>query len=87
MGSTVTVLTPKRMEEGALVRVQQLFQEWERRLSQFRDDSELTRVNRSAGAVVPVSSLFFRAASHSGGASHRWHVLSSAGPSIGFFRL
>ena len=40
---------------GALAAVEQFFFDVEARLSRFRDDSELTRLNRSAGRPAPVS--------------------------------
>lgn len=40
---------------AALQEVPRWFAAWERRLSRFREDSELSRLNRSAGRPVPVS--------------------------------
>ncbi len=42
-----------------LAQVPGWFAEWERRLSRFREDSELVRLNHLAGAPVPVSSVLW----------------------------
>ncbi|WP_376793480.1 FAD:protein FMN transferase [Thermoflexus sp.] len=44
---------------AALQEVPRWFAAWERRLSRFREDSELSRLNRSAGRAIPVSSTLW----------------------------
>ncbi len=57
MGTTLEVVAPVAAPEaGPLVR--DLFDDWDRRLSRFRADSELSRVNASAGRTVAVSEVF-----------------------------
>ncbi|MCY0877401.1 MAG: FAD:protein FMN transferase [Firmicutes bacterium] len=59
MGTTVDVLAPRLCLDEAIDRARQLFSQWESVLSRFRLDSELSRVNRSAGREVSVSELFW----------------------------
>jgi thiamine biosynthesis lipoprotein len=54
MGTTVTVLLPSSHRRQAL-RVQRLFADWDRRMSRFRPDSELSRANAAAGSEIEVS--------------------------------
>ncbi|HEX6139236.1 MAG TPA: FAD:protein FMN transferase, partial [Candidatus Limnocylindria bacterium] len=56
MGTGVSVVLPAAHRRQAL-RVQRLFADWDARLSRFRDDSELSRVNAAAGQPVRVSSV------------------------------
>ena len=59
MGTEVHVLVPDSpLDHVALVC--ELFEEWEARLSRFRPESELSRLNARAGAPVVVSELVFR---------------------------
>lgn len=51
--------------EAVLSRVPEWFDEWEQSLSRFREDSELSRLNRAEGEPVPVSSTL-------------WNVLQAA---------
>jgi FAD:protein FMN transferase len=60
MGTEVTVLAPAGHADEAAGRVRRLFEDWERRLSRFRPDSELTRLNAHAGRPVPVGALLYR---------------------------
>lgn len=58
MGTEVTVLLPAaRRREASLV--EELFAHWEAVLTRFRPDSELSRLNASAGRRVPVGALLF----------------------------
>ncbi|MFN8111368.1 MAG: FAD:protein FMN transferase [Thermoleophilia bacterium] len=51
MGTRVEVLLPaEHVDDGHVVRA--LFQDWEARLSRFRPDSELSRLNARGGGVV-----------------------------------
>jgi thiamine biosynthesis lipoprotein len=58
MGTDVTVLSPIAAHEEALGSVRETFETEEQRYSRFRDDSELSRVNRSAGSWCGVSAGF-----------------------------
>jgi thiamine biosynthesis lipoprotein len=58
MGTDVSVVLPSTHRREA-IRVQRLFVEWDQRLSRFRRDSELSRVNAAAGRDVPVSPATF----------------------------
>jgi thiamine biosynthesis lipoprotein len=60
MGTEVTVLAPAGRAGEAAGRARRLFEDWERRLSRFRDDSELARLNAHAGRPVPVGELLYR---------------------------
>ncbi|HEX6799029.1 MAG TPA: FAD:protein FMN transferase [Ktedonobacterales bacterium] len=57
MGTTVSLLLPGGDAEtgGALAR--ELFEEWERTLSRFRPESELSRLNARVGETVAISPL------------------------------
>jgi thiamine biosynthesis lipoprotein len=59
MGTTVEVALPP-CRRDALELVKALFCEWERTLSRFRDDSDLSIVNARAGEVVRVTALTLR---------------------------
>lgn len=59
MGTTVSVVTEATAVEQAGDEVRRLFAEWERRLSRFRPDSELSLLNADAGRPVVVSHLLF----------------------------
>jgi thiamine biosynthesis lipoprotein len=54
MGTDISVVLPSSHRRDAL-RAQRLFVDWDRRLSRFRRDSELSRANASAGSDVAVS--------------------------------
>jgi thiamine biosynthesis lipoprotein len=55
MGTDINVLAPAPMLGEAVEVVEQLFDEWDRRFSRFRADSELTALNDAAGTKVAVS--------------------------------
>jgi thiamine biosynthesis lipoprotein len=59
MGTSVSVLTPEGDAEAARDTTRWLFAEWEATLSRFRSDSELSRLNASAGEWVVVSPLLY----------------------------
>ncbi len=59
MGTTVSLLLPEARAGDGRRAVQALFEEWEETLSRFRPDSELSRLNRSAGTTVAVSPLLY----------------------------
>lgn len=61
MGTTVVVLTPDHASQPALNLTRDLFEEWERAFSRFRPESELSRLNASAGIRTSVSPLMLRA--------------------------
>src|SRR5690242_5073353 len=65
MGTTITVLAPDAHGSRAVEATRALFDEWERALSRFLPESELSRLNAQAGAPVEVSPLL-------------WDVLASA---------
>jgi thiamine biosynthesis lipoprotein len=56
MGTTVTVVLPAP-DAAAAVAVEALFATWETTLSRFRPESELSRLNASAGRAVRVTPL------------------------------
>lgn len=59
MGTIIDLLLPEnQVEEGTRI-VRDLFAKWEQALSRFIDDSELSRLNRSAGTPVAVSDLLY----------------------------
>jgi FAD:protein FMN transferase len=61
MGTDVSLYGPDGDAfNEALAAIQRVFETEERRFSRFRDDSELTAVNRLAGRWVPVSAPFER---------------------------
>jgi thiamine biosynthesis lipoprotein len=57
MGTVVSVIAETGVVERAGDAVQRLFAEWERRLSRFQPDSELSRLNARPGRPVVVSEL------------------------------
>ena len=59
MGTTITVLAPTEGATRAAEATRALFDEWERALSRFLPESELSRLNARAGAPVAVSSLLW----------------------------
>ena len=59
MGTTVLLLLPEGQSEDGTARVQDLFDEWEYTLSRFLPESELSQLNRRAGAYVMVSPLLY----------------------------
>ena len=60
MGTEVAVLAPAGRAAEAAGRARRLFEDWERRLSRFRPDSELSRLNANPGRPVPVGQLLYR---------------------------
>ncbi len=59
MGTTVWVVARSRQVEWARVRAQHVFETWESRLSRFRPQSELSRLNGAGGRPVRVSRELF----------------------------
>ena len=59
MGTTVTVMAPVEHGLRAFEIVRALFDEWERALSRFLPESELSRLNARAGTAVEVSPLLW----------------------------
>ena len=59
MGTTVTALLPERCEHDGGEAVRELFAEWERSLSRFKPESELSRLNARAGEPVSASRLLY----------------------------
>lgn len=59
MGTTVTVLAPAAQITRAADIVRALFDEWERTLSRFLPESELSRLNAQTGTSVGVSPLLW----------------------------
>lgn len=57
MGTTIVVIAPDHASATALRLTRDLFAEWERTLSRFRADSELSRLNAAAGLRTAVSPL------------------------------
>ncbi len=57
MGTTVSLLLPRDDAEAGEALARDLFEEWERTLSRFRPESELSRLNARAGETVEVSPL------------------------------
>ncbi|HEX8727541.1 MAG TPA: FAD:protein FMN transferase [Ktedonobacterales bacterium] len=57
MGTTISILAPSELLPHALRLTRDLFDEWERTLSRFRPESELSRLNASAGLRVSISPL------------------------------
>ncbi len=78
MGTTIVVAGATPEQEQAIER---LFAEREERFSPFREDSELSAVNRAAGRFVQVSPLFARTLRAALGASMETHGLVD--PTIG----
>lgn len=65
MGTTISLIAPEGSLSIALRLTRDLFEEWERALSRFRSDSELSRLNAAAGLRTPVSALLLRVLSAS----------------------
>lgn len=59
MGTTVSVLLPERSIHAGAGAVRLLFEHWEKILSRFQPESELSRLNQQAGKPVRVSNLLF----------------------------
>ena len=59
MGTTVSLLLPEDQAEQGIQIVRDLFAEWEQALSRFLPDSELSRLNATAGTPVAVSDLLY----------------------------
>jgi thiamine biosynthesis lipoprotein len=57
MGTAVSVVAEAAAADQAADQVRRLFAEWEQRLSRFRPDSELSRLNARPGRPVVVSEL------------------------------
>jgi len=57
MGTTISLLAPSELLPHALRLTRDLFDEWERTLSRFRPESDLSRLNAAAGLRVTVSPL------------------------------
>jgi thiamine biosynthesis lipoprotein len=57
MGTTITLLLPKKQQSEGAALARNLFEEWEQTLSRFRLESELSKVNRQAGTQVTISEL------------------------------
>jgi FAD:protein FMN transferase len=58
MGTTVRTIVPEQRPDAAEV-VESVVGDWERALSRFRPDSELSRLNACAGRAVSVSPMLF----------------------------
>lgn len=59
MGTTIMVVLPSAQAEAGTEAVRALFDEWERCLSRFQPESELSRLNQRAGQPTAVSALLF----------------------------
>ena len=59
MGTTITLLLPETLLYTGTQVTRQLFARWERVLSRFLPESELSQLNRRAGNPVRVSDLLF----------------------------
>lgn len=71
MGTIVEVLAAPTLPEGRADHVARFFQSVEKRLSRFRPDSELSRLNRSGGAPFRLSPLLRRVLSQALDAARR----------------
>src|SRR2546421_12623886 len=60
MGTTVSMLLPENQAELGMKIVRTLFTEWEKTLSRFLPESELSRLNRQAGTSTAVSDLLYQ---------------------------
>jgi thiamine biosynthesis lipoprotein len=69
MGTTLSVLAPTDADQAGPL-VEDLFDDWDRRFSRFRPDSELSRINRSAGERVEASRQFRAVARAAVAAAH-----------------
>jgi FAD:protein FMN transferase len=63
MGTSVCVLTDAAGQGAAAGQVERLFARWEERLSRFRPDSELSRLNARSGRPVVASDLLLEVVS------------------------
>ncbi len=61
LGTTATLVAPDAAHDGAVAVLEEELQAIDSACSRFRPDSELARVNRSAGSPVAVSELFLEA--------------------------
>ena len=59
MGTDVVVVAPGGRLAGVVPEIEALFAEWERALSRFDPESELSTLNRSAGTPCSASKLLF----------------------------
>jgi thiamine biosynthesis lipoprotein len=57
MGTHVAVHIRDGISAGAMIEVRDLFERWERTLSRFRGDSDVSRLNRAGGAPLRVDRL------------------------------
>jgi thiamine biosynthesis lipoprotein len=60
MGTTIALLLPTHAAAVGTIVARTLFASWERMLSRFRPESELSRLNRQPGVPVPVSPLLYQ---------------------------
>lgn len=60
MGTRIELFCPQGVLPGALDTVRGLFTAWDLTLSRFREDSDLSRLNRSDGRAYRASKLLFR---------------------------
>ncbi|GHO46303.1 FAD:protein FMN transferase [Ktedonospora formicarum] len=60
MGTTITLLLPEQSLHAGAETVHNLFAHWEKTLSRFKPESELSQLNQRAGQSVKVSDLLFR---------------------------
>ena len=63
MGTTVSLLAPRKRLAEALRLARDLFEEWEQALSRFRPESEISRLSASNGRYVKLSPLLYEALS------------------------
>jgi thiamine biosynthesis lipoprotein len=61
MGSEIHLLVPERSATGAAGAVERLFSTWERALSRFLPESELSQLNAQAGSPVTVGPVLLAA--------------------------
>jgi FAD:protein FMN transferase len=59
MGTTISLLLPESQAEVGTHIVRTLFSEWEKALSRFLPESELSQLNQQAGTPVAVSDLLY----------------------------
>lgn len=59
MGTTITSLLPAVIAADAAHLIADLFARWERALSRFQPESDLSRLNRRSGGMAVVSPLLF----------------------------
>ena len=60
MGTTISLLLPENQAEMGMEIVRTLFAEWERTLSRFLSESELSMLNQRAGETIVVSDLLYQ---------------------------